>query len=84
MKSRKYYIKDQYTTLPEMYYKWYCQQKGNSWEEFNAQITKNYLSNMIKLVKEMEAIKMMLVDTKGNFKEQAQDQRNKSYKSNPN
>ena len=36
VKSRKYYQKDEYTTLPEIYQKWYCQREGNSWEEFNA------------------------------------------------
>ena len=76
MKSRKYYKKDKYTILPETYQKWYCQQKGNSWEEFNAQITKNYLPNVIKPVREIETIKMMLVNIKSNFKKQAQDWRN--------
>ena len=75
MKSRKYYIKDKYTTLLEIYQKWYHQQKGNSWEEFNAQITKNYLPNIIKPVKEIKIIKMTLVDIKDNLKEQAQDWR---------
>jgi len=36
-------------------------------------ITKNYLPDVVKPVKEIEAIKMTLVNIKGNFKEQAQD-----------
>ena len=51
MKFRKYYIKNKYTTLPEIYQKWYYQQKDNSWEEFNMWITKNYLSNIMRPVK---------------------------------
>ena len=30
IKSRKYYKKKRYTTLPEVYQKWYCQRKGSS------------------------------------------------------
>jgi len=36
-------------------------------------IIKNYLPNVIKPVREMEVIKITLIDIKGNFKEQAQD-----------
>jgi len=36
-------------------------------------IIKNYLPDVIKPVKEMEVIKISLVDIKGNFKEQAQN-----------
>ena len=57
--------------LPETYWKWYCQQKGNSWEKFNMWIIKNYLPNVIKLVKEIKAIKAILVNIKGNLKKQA-------------
>ena len=69
MKSRKYYQKDEYTTLPKVYWKWYCQREGNSWEEFNAQIIKNYLPDVIKPVKEIETIKAILVNIKENLKE---------------
>ena len=55
--------------LPKAYQKWYCQREGNSWKEFNAWITKNYLSDVIKPVKEIETIKMTLIDIKGNLKE---------------
>ena len=41
--------------LPETYWKWYCQKKGNSWKEFNVWIIKNYLPNVIKLVKKNES-----------------------------
>ena len=57
VKSRKYYIKDKYTILPETYQKWYCQQKGNSWEEFNTWIIKNYLPDVIRPVKKNKSHK---------------------------
>jgi len=59
--------------LSEIYWKWYCQYEGNNWEEFNVWIIKNYLSDVMKPVREIEAIKMILIDIKNNFKEQAQD-----------
>ena len=61
--------------LPEVYWKWYCQREGNNWEEFNAWIIKNYLPDIIKPVKEMEAIKAILVNIKGNLEKQADDWR---------
>jgi len=73
IKFKKYYVKNKYITLPKIYQKWYYQQKGNSWEEFNIWIIKNYLPDVIKPVKEMEAIKIILINIKNNFKEQAQD-----------
>ena len=75
MKSKKYYIKDKYIMLQEIYQKWYCQQEGNSWEEFNIWIIKNYLPDVIKPIREIKAIKIILVDIKDNFKEQAQNWR---------
>jgi len=36
VKSKKYYQKNEYTTLLKAYWKWYHQKEGNSWEEFNA------------------------------------------------
>jgi len=57
VKSRKYYKKEEYTILLEVYQKWYCQRKNNSWEEFNKWITKNYLPDVIKPVLEIETIK---------------------------
>ena len=39
-------------------------------------IIKNYLPDVIKPVREMETIKMILVDIKNNLKEQAQDWKN--------
>jgi len=42
--------------------------KGNSWEEFNAWIIKNYLLNVMKPVREIKTIKAILVNIKGNFK----------------
>jgi len=57
VKSKKYYKKEKYTTLPEVYWKWYYQRKDNSWEKFNKWITKNYLPDVMKPVLEMEAIK---------------------------
>jgi len=59
--------------LPETYQKWYHQKKGNSWEEFNKWITRNYLPDVIKPVLEMEAIKQTLVNIKDNLEKQAQD-----------
>ena len=59
--------------LLEAYWKWYCQREGNSWEKFNAWIMKNYLPDVIKPVKEMETIKVTLINIKDNFKEQAQN-----------
>jgi len=73
VKSKKYYMKDKYTMLLEVYWKWHCQHKGNNWEEFNAWIIKNYLLNAIRPVREMEVIKIMLVNIKGNFKKQTAD-----------
>ena len=67
VKSKKYYEKNKYIMLPKFYWKWYCQQKGNSWKKFDAWIMKNYLLNVIRPVKEMKAIKMTLIDIKGNF-----------------
>ena len=43
--------------LLKAYQKWYCQRKGNSWEEFNKWITKNYLSDVMRPVLEIKAIK---------------------------
>jgi len=57
VKSRKYYEKEKYTILPEVYWKWYCQRKGNSWKEFDKWITKNYLPDVMRPVLEMETIK---------------------------
>ena len=71
VKSKKYCEKEKYTTLPKAYWKWYHQKKGNSWEEFNKWITKNYLPDVIKPVLEVEVIKQVLVNTKDNLKEQA-------------
>ena len=70
------YKKNKYTISPEIYQKWYCQQKGNNWKNFDTWITKNYLLNVIKPIKEIEAIKMTLVNIKDNFKEQTQNWRN--------
>jgi len=39
-------------------------------------ITKNYLLNVIKLVKEIKAIKITLINIKDNFEKQAQNWRN--------
>ena len=39
-------------------------------------IIKNYLLNIIRPVKEIEAIKIILINIKGNLKEQAQDWKN--------
>jgi len=61
--------------LPKAYQKWYCQREGNSWKEFNAWITKNYLSDVMKPVREMEAMKAILVNIKGNLEKQADDWR---------
>ena len=61
--------------LLEVYWKWYCQREGNSWEEFNTQITKNYLLNIMKPVRKIKAIKAILINIKRNFKKQADDQR---------
>jgi len=36
-------------------------------------ITKNYLPDVIRLVREMEAMKAILVNIKGNLKKQADD-----------
>ena len=47
--------------------------KDNSWEEFNMWITKNYLPDVIKPVREIKAIKMILINIKRNLKEQAVD-----------
>jgi len=49
--------------------------KGNSWEEFDVWIIKNYLSDVIKPVREMEIIKATLVNIKGNFEKQADNWR---------
>ena len=57
--------------LTEAYQKWYHQKKGSSWEEFNMQITKNYLPDIIKPVREIKAIKTTLVNIKRNLKKQA-------------
>jgi len=54
--------------LPEAYWKWYHQREGNNWEEFNVWITKNYLPDVMKPVKEIKAIKATLVNIKGNLK----------------
>ena len=54
--------------LPKAYQKWYHQKKGNSWEEFNIQIIKNYLPDVIKPVREIKIIKAILVNIKGNLK----------------
>ena len=48
-----------------------AKKKGNSWEEFNAWIIKNYLPDVIKPVKEIKAIKAILVNIKRNLKKQA-------------
>jgi len=61
--------------LSEVYQKWYCQKEGNNWEEFNAWIIKNYLPDVIKPVREIEAIKAILVNIKGNFEKQADNWR---------
>jgi len=45
--------------------------KRQQLEEFNMWITKNYLPDIIKPVREIEAIKIILIDIKSNFKEQA-------------
>jgi len=57
--------------LLKAYWKWYHQREGNNWEEFNVWIIKNYLPDVIKPVREMEAIKAILVNIKGNLKKQA-------------
>ena len=44
--------------------------KRQQLKEFNAWIIKNYLPDVIKPVKKMKAIKMTLIDIKGNLKEQ--------------
>jgi len=59
--------------LPKAYWKWYHQREGNSWEEFNIWIIKNYLPDVIKPVREIEVIKTILVNIKRNLKKQADD-----------
>ena len=57
--------------LPEVYQKWHCQKTGNSWEEFNAWITINYLLDVLRPVKKTKAVKQVLVNIKDNLEEQA-------------
>jgi len=61
--------------LLEAYWKWYCQREGNSWEEFNAWIIKNYLPDVMRPVREIKAIKAILVNIKRNLEKQADDWR---------
>jgi len=61
--------------LLEVYWKWYHQREGNSWEEFNIWIIKNYLPDIIRPVREIETIKAILVNIKRNFEKQADNWR---------
>ena len=69
MKSTRYFKKQEYIVLPDLYQQWYRQRKNNNWFKFKTQMIANYILDRLLLTKDLKAIKEVLVSIKGNFKE---------------
>ena len=48
--------------------------ESDNWFKFKTQMITNYILNRLLPIKDLETIKEVLINTRGNFKEQAKNQ----------